>query len=212
MSASNGIASATSITAGRVYGLKGTKPWRRAGAQPRTQPRDRPPAVGQRVLDRLHPPAFLVEHRVADDAADRQLAVLLDRVVLEVLVAAVAVEEVAPVGVARADAGHQRQVHRRALDVERLVVLDDRDRGERVDLLGPRRDRLAEHLEPGAAQKLARLLEVRAAAVHRQGEGLEPRRALAEVEEHAVERQQDGAAVEAAREEDAERLARRQRR
>ena len=50
--------------------------------------------VGQRVLDRVHAPAFLVEHPVVEDAADGQFRVLLDRIVLEVLVAAVAVEQI----------------------------------------------------------------------------------------------------------------------
>ena len=106
-------------------------------------------------------PAFLVEHQVVDDAADRELGVLLDRIVLEVLVAAVAVDEVAPVRVARADAAAEPQAHRRALDVERLVVLDHAQR------LARRRDRrvavdlLEEHRQADALEKRARLLDVR---------------------------------------------------
>ena len=43
VSSANGIASATAITDGRVYGLNSTKPSSRATAYPRTQPRLSPP-------------------------------------------------------------------------------------------------------------------------------------------------------------------------
>src|ERR1041384_1508275 len=56
--------------------------------------------VGERVLERVHAPTFLIQHAVVDDASDRQLAVRLDRIILEILVPAVAVHEQAPVGVA----------------------------------------------------------------------------------------------------------------
>ena len=46
------------------------------------------------------PPALLVKHQVVDDAADRQLGILLDRIVLQVFVAAVAVHQELPLRVA----------------------------------------------------------------------------------------------------------------
>src|SRR5438045_2878485 len=40
--------------------------------------------VSEGVLERLDPPAFLIEHAIVHDAASRQLAVCLDWLVLEV--------------------------------------------------------------------------------------------------------------------------------
>src|SRR5436305_1918237 len=52
-----------------------------------------PARIRERVLDRIHAPALLIEHAVVHYAAYRQLAVSLDRVILEVLVAAVAIDQ-----------------------------------------------------------------------------------------------------------------------
>src|SRR3954451_9548459 len=62
-----------------------------------------PARVRDRMLDRLAAPTFLVEHAVVEDAADRQLAIHLDGIILEVLVATVAVHDETPVGIALAD-------------------------------------------------------------------------------------------------------------
>ena len=85
------------------------------------------------MLERRDSPTLVVEQAIRDHAADGELAVLLDRIVLEVLVAAVAVEEVDPVRIALADRREEREVDRGALDVERLVVLDHLDGEEGVD-------------------------------------------------------------------------------
>src|SRR5947209_8489553 len=47
-----------------------------------------PAGVRERMLDRLDAPALLVQHPVVHDAADGQLTVRLDRIILEILVAA----------------------------------------------------------------------------------------------------------------------------
>src|SRR5207249_3267015 len=60
-------------------------------------------AVGQRMLDPPDAPAFLIEHQVVHHASNRQLRVFLDRIVLQVFVAAIAVDEVWPLGITRAD-------------------------------------------------------------------------------------------------------------
>src|ERR1700687_789571 len=52
--------------------------------------------VGERVFDGVDAPSFLIEHPVVDDAPDRELAVLFDWIILEVLIAAVAVDEQQP--------------------------------------------------------------------------------------------------------------------
>ncbi len=182
-------------------------PRRRAGAH---VPAREPAAVGLRVLERLDPPTLVVEHPVGDHAPDRELAVLLDRVVLEVLVAAVAVEQIHPVRVALAERAQEREVHGSALDVERLVVLDHLDGEQGVDGCGVRFDRLTEVVEPGALEERARLCQVLAAAVDRQRERLEASRALARVEQRSISAEQDRAAVGAAGEGDADRRAGRQ--
>src|SRR5712664_278242 len=106
-----------------------------------------PAGVGERVLERVHAPSFLIKHAVIDNASDRQLAVRLDRIVLEIFIAAIAVEEQSPFGVARADRLEQRQVHGGALDVERFVVLDHGHGAQRVESARRHIDRLAQQLE-----------------------------------------------------------------
>src|SRR6202022_4581996 len=64
--------------------------------------------VGERVFDGVDAPSFLIEHPVVDDAPDRELAVLLDRIVLEVLIAAITVDEQQPIRIALANPGEQR--------------------------------------------------------------------------------------------------------
>lgn len=83
--------------------------------------------VGKGVFDFADAPAFLVEHLVVDDAVDGELGVFLDGVVFEVFVAAVAVDEVAPAGVAVTDAAAEGEGHGGGFDVERLVVFGDAD-------------------------------------------------------------------------------------
>jgi len=51
--------------------------------------------IGERVLDRVDAPAFLVEQRIVEDAADRQLRIVLDGIILHILIAAVTVAFVA---------------------------------------------------------------------------------------------------------------------
>ena len=113
-----------------------------------------PAAVGQRVLDPADAPAFLIEHQVVHDAANGELGVLFDRIILQVLVAAVAVDEVRPVRVALADAAAQPKAHRRTLDVERLVVLEDAHRFADVEIVGPRLDLLEEQRQADRGQKV----------------------------------------------------------
>src|ERR1700733_5896729 len=54
-------------------------------------------AVSQGVFDLSHTPTLLVQHRVVDHAANRQLRILLNRVILEILAPAVAINQVAPI-------------------------------------------------------------------------------------------------------------------
>src|ERR1051326_1244238 len=59
--------------------------------------------IGQRVFDFPNTPSFLVKHGVVDDAADGQLGILVDGIIFEILVAAVAIHQVLPIGVALAN-------------------------------------------------------------------------------------------------------------
>ena len=61
-------------------------------------------AVRERVLDLSDAPAFLVKHWIVDDTADGELGILLDGIVLEIFVAAIAIEQVTPLGIAGANA------------------------------------------------------------------------------------------------------------
>src|SRR5712664_1659433 len=111
------------------------------------------PRVGERVFERVHAPSFLIKHAVIDDASDRQLAVRLDRIVLEIFIAAIAVDEQPPFGVACADRLEQRQVHGGTFDVERFVVLDHGHGAQRIESARRHIDRLTQHFEIGLAQK-----------------------------------------------------------
>src|SRR6185437_231245 len=151
------------------------------------------------MLDRIHSPAFLIEHSIVDDTANRQLAVRLDWIVLEILITAVAVDEEPPVRMAAPNFAQQGEIHRRALDVERFVVFDHRYGAERIDGAGRHVDDLAKHLEVRTREKIVRLPRIVASAVDRERERLEPRRRLAVIEQQAVEAEQHRAAVDPTR-------------
>ena len=57
-------------------------------------------AVSERMLDLPDAPTFLIEHRIIDHAADGEFGILLDRIILEIFVSAVAVNQIAPVRIA----------------------------------------------------------------------------------------------------------------
>ena len=56
------------------------------------------------MLDCADAPAFLIEHLVVDDAADRQLRIFVNWIILQAFVAAVAVDEIFPIRIFFADA------------------------------------------------------------------------------------------------------------
>ncbi len=132
--------------------------------------------VGQGVLDLVDPPAFLVQHRVVEHAAYRQLRVGLDRIILEVLIAAIAVDQVLPVGVAFPDSAAQRQRHCGRLHVERLVILRGGDSLVEAHVVSRNLDRLEEHAEAEPIEKLPRLLRIRTVAVYAQRKCFQARR------------------------------------
>ena len=152
------------------------------------------------MLERIDAPTFLIEHPVIHDAADRQLAVRCDGIVLEVFVAAVTVHEQPPVGIALANGLQQREVDGGAFDVERLVVLDDCHGTHRIECARRHVDRLAQHFESRASEELACLAGVIALAVQRQRKRLESTGRLSLIERQLVQAQQHRAAVDPARE------------
>ncbi len=90
--------------------------------------------IGEGVFDRFHAPSLVVEERIVEDTANRQLGIVLDGVALEVFIPPVAVDEPGPVGIAPADPPAQRKPGGGSLDVERFVVFDRPDRRLEVDL------------------------------------------------------------------------------
>src|SRR5262249_31392128 len=108
-------------------------------------------------------------------AADGELFVGFDRVVLEVLVAAVAVSDVTPVRVSLADAAAESQSHRGALDIERLVVLEHAQRLAHFEILGVGLDLFEEQREAERREKRACLFQIWPVS-EIEDERLEPRR------------------------------------
>ena len=135
--------------------------------------------VRQRVLDRPDSPAFLVEHHIIEHAADRQLGVLFNRIVLQVFVPPVAVDDIFPVGIKSADTTAQRQAHHRRLHVERFVVFDHPNGIADVERLAGRLDRFEEQTQIERGQKLLGLNYVGTFSVDGQSKRLESRRRFA---------------------------------
>src|SRR5262249_43149470 len=67
--------------------------------------------VRERMFDAPDAPAFLVKHQVAHNATNGELRVFFNGIVLEIFVAAVAVDEMAPIRIALADATAESQPH-----------------------------------------------------------------------------------------------------
>ena len=161
--------------------------------------------VGERMLDRADAPAFLIEHLVVNDAADRQLRIFVDRIILQVFVAAVAVDEMFPIRIFFSDATAKRNRHRGGLDIEYLVVLYDLNRLGDVDVAEAGLNRLEEHSQVQLAEKILALLQVGAVA-EAQRKRLEPAKVAAQFAHHSVRRQEHRAAVYPAGETAADRL------
>src|SRR5256714_2048999 len=143
--------------------------------------------VGERVLDRVDSPTFLIEHSIVDDAANSKLAIRLDGVVLEILVAAIAVDQQTPLRIALTNAGEEGEIRGRTFDVERLAVLDHGHRSQGIQRARRDVDDLAEHFEAGLTKEVTRLTRIVAFAVNRKGKGLETCRRLACVEQQLVQ-------------------------
>ena len=56
------------------------------------------------MFDSSYSPSFLVEHLVVDHAPNRQFRVFLDRIILQVFIAAIPIEQVAPIRIPLANA------------------------------------------------------------------------------------------------------------
>ena len=112
------------------------------------------------MLDPSHAPALLIQHLIVHHAADRQFRILLDRVIFQILIAAVTVHEIPPIRIAHANAFRQRQPHRRALNVQRLVIFHDANRFAHIDVRQVRLNRFQEQPEPQRFQECARLRKI----------------------------------------------------
>src|SRR4030095_11093548 len=86
-----------------------------------------PAAVGQRVLNLSDAPTLLIKHQVADDAADGEFGVFFDWIILQVLIAAITINQVFPLRIAGANAAAEGHSHGRRFDVERFVIFDHAD-------------------------------------------------------------------------------------
>src|SRR2546429_8705429 len=161
-------------------------------------------AVRERVFDAAHTPAFLVQHQVVHYAADGQFRVFLDRIILQIFVAAVAVDEEFPVRIARADAAAERQAHGSAFDIERFVVFEDADGFRDIDGVEVRFNRFEEQAESKPVEEFTGLLEVRAVA-EIQRESFEPARIHAEFLHDVIGDEKYRTAVDAAGEADPDR-------
>ncbi len=63
------------------------------------------------MFDAPDAPAVLIKHEVVQHAANREFRIFLDGIILQVLVAAVAVHEIFPFWMARADTSTKSQAH-----------------------------------------------------------------------------------------------------
>ena len=126
----------------------------------------------------MHAPPFLVQHGVVEHGANRQLWVLLDGIVLEVLVTSVAVQQVLPVWVALTDAAHECETHGPGLNVEGFVVLHDLDGLPPIEVLAPHLDRLVEDSHIELFEERARTLDIGSPAIDGECECLQALRGL----------------------------------
>ena len=102
--------------------------------------------------------------------------VLLDRIILEILVTAVAIEQQAPGRIALTNPAQQREAYRRAFDVEGFVVLDHPDRVLVVNVLERDLDRLEKQAQTVLIEEARRLARVGRVPTDRERERLETRR------------------------------------
>src|SRR5271170_7471346 len=125
------------------------------------------------MLDLADTPTFLVEHWIVDDAADGEFGILLYWIVLQVFIAAIAVDQVQPVGIALTDATTEGNGHGSRFDVERLIVFEDANGLAYVEHGWVRLDRFEKEGKAKLVKKAACLLQVRSIA-EVEDKGLQP--------------------------------------
>ena len=148
------------------------------------------------MFDPPHAPAFMVEHLVVDHAANGQLRILLDRIIFQILVPAITIQQVTPPDIAAANFFREGQPHRRALNIQRLVILDHADRLRHIEVFQISFDGFEKQSQTKSFQKVARLRQVRP-VTERQRKRLQPRRVHPEFLEHVIRRQKHRSAVDA---------------
>src|SRR6478672_9759978 len=113
------------------------------------------------MFDCAEPPAFLIKHAILDNAANGQLRVFLDRIVFQILITAIAIDQELPVWITLTNAIAKRQGHGRRFNIKGFVVLNDSDSSERIEAGWVRFDWFQEKAQVQRVEKLPSLSEVR---------------------------------------------------
>lgn len=157
--------------------------------------------VGEGMLDATDSPAFVIQHQVVDDAADGQFRVFFDRIVLEVFVASIAVQQKMPVGIAIPDTAAQGEAHGGAFHIEGFVIFDRADGLDEIDVLWLGRDGFEEKAKAEGIEEIAGLPGIGAVA-EIEGEGLQAGRADSEAAQDMIGDEEDGTGIDATAEGD----------
>src|ERR1700691_4105913 len=112
------------------------------------------------MFDLPNAPAFLIKHLVIDYAANRQFGILFNRIILQVLVPSVAVNQVTPLRVMRPNAAAKRDSHGRGFDIQRFIVFNQTDGFVYVQVRCVGLDGFEEKAEADRIEECASLLQI----------------------------------------------------
>ena len=164
-------------------------------------------AVSQRMLHRIDAPAFVVQQRIIQHAANGEFAVLFDRIVLHVLIATVAVRQIFPFRVPVADLATKSQSHRGRLHVQWLVVFNHLDSFAIVNRRGGHVDDFQKQVHIQRGKEFMSLSRILAFRIQRQRERLQSAGRFTSLSQRIVDRQEYCPAIDPAAEEHTDRLA-----
>src|SRR2546423_3806444 len=113
------------------------------------------------MFDSANPPPFLIKHQIPHHTADRQLRIFLDGIILKILIAAIAIDQISPVGITRANSAAESETHRGALDIQWLVIFEHSERFRDINRSKISLDGLVKHGQPERLQKSTCLPQIR---------------------------------------------------
>src|ERR1044071_9792986 len=149
------------------------------------------------MFHRADSPAFLIQEPIINDAADSQFGVLLDRIIFQVLVAPIPIDQEFPVWLPVPDATTEGQGLGCRFQIQRFVILDNANCFGMIQTGRFSLNWFQEKLETQRCKKSFGLVQV-GSILDGESEGFQARWVQAHLQKAMISDQKNSAAIDAA--------------